>query len=184
MTYAQYLAAEETAREKHDFLAGEVFAMSGGTLEHSALSSTIGSLLRSAVKDRGCIVFESNARVRRTESDFSCYPDVTVVCGGVKRAPDDPEGITNPLVIVEVLSDSTESDDRGEKSRQYRLIPSAQEIVLISQGRRSVEVHRRNAEGRFELYEWTQGTAELRSVNALVALDALYADAEALRVNG
>jgi Uma2 family endonuclease len=69
------------------------------------------------------------------------------------------------------------------KSRQYRLIPSAQEIVLISQGRRSVEVHRRNAKGRFELYEWTQGTAELRSVNALVALDALYADAEALRAN-
>ncbi len=184
MTYAEYLVAEETAREKHDFLAGEVFAMSGGTLEHSALSSTIGAILRSALKDKGCIVFESNARVRRVESDFSCYPDVTVVCGGVTRATDDSEGIANPVLIVEVLSESTESYDRGEKSRQYRLMPSAQEIVLISQGRRSVEVHRRNAEGRFEIYEWTQGAAELRSVGVMVGLDALYADAEALRAKG
>ena len=146
-----------------------------------ALSSTIGTILRTALKDRGCIVFESNARVRRVEADFSCYPDVTVVCGGVKRSADDAEGIANPVLIVEALSDSTESYDRGEKSRQYRLMPSAQEIVLISHGRRSVEVHRRNAEGRFELYEWTQGTAELRSVGVLVPLDALYLDAEALR---
>ena len=119
MTYTEYLAAEGTAGEKHDFLAGEVFAMSGGTLEHSALSSTVGAILRSALKDKGCIVFESNARVRRAESDFSCYPDVTVVCGGVKRAVDDSEG-----------------------------------------------------------------TAEPRSVGVMVPLDALYADAEALRAKG
>ena len=184
MTYAEYLAAEETAAFKHDFLAGEVFARSGGTLEHSALASTLGALLRAALKDGGCIVFESNARVRRVESDFSCYPDATVVCGGVKRAKDDPEGIANPVLVVEVLSSSTESYDRGEKSRQYRLMSSVNEIVLISQGRRSVEVFRRNAAGRFELFEWTQGTAELRSIDVMVPLDALYADAEAVRSNG
>lgn len=184
MTYAEYLAAEETAKEKHDFLAGEVFAMSGGTLEHSALASSCARILGNALAAKGCIVFESNARVRRAEADFSCYPDVTVVCGGVKRASDDPNGIVNPTVIVEVLSDSTESYDRGEKARQYRQIASLQEFVLVSQARRSVEVFRRNAQGRFELFEWAAGVAELQSVGASIALDALYADAEALRAQG
>ncbi len=184
MTYAQYLAAEETAKEKHDFLAGEVFAMSGGTLEHSALAAAFSRMLGNALAARGCVVFEANARVRRVESDFSCYPDATVVCGGVKRAADDPNGIVNPTVIVEILSDSTESYDRGEKARQFRQMPSLQEFVLVSQGRRSVEVFRRNAQGRFELFEWSAGVAELQSVGVTVSLDALYADAEALRAQG
>lgn len=184
MTYAEYLAAEETAKEKHDFLAGEVFAMSGGTLEHSALASSFVRILGNALSAKGCVVFESNARVRRVEADFSCYPDATVVCGGVKRAPDDPHGIVNPTVIVEILSGSTESYDRGEKARQYRQIASLQEFVLVSQDRRSVEVFRRNPQGRFELFEWSAGAAELQSVGASISLDALYADAEALRAQG
>lgn len=124
MTYAEYLAAEEHAAEKHDFLDGEVFGMSGGTLKHSVLSATCSSLLRAALASRGCMVFESNARVRRVEARFSCYPDVTVVCGPVQRAVDDDEAIANPTLIVEVLSGSTEAYDRGEKARQYTRMDS------------------------------------------------------------
>ena len=181
LTYPEYLAAEETAQEKHDFLDGEVFAMSGGTLEHSALAASAAFLLKSALNGRGCLVLESNARVRRREANFSCYPDVTVICGGVSRAPDDDQAIVNPTLIVEILSSSTESYDRGEKSRQYRGITSVREIVLVSQSERHVEVFRRNADGRFELFEWSEGEVELRSVSATISIASLYADAEALR---
>ena len=182
LTYPEYLAAEETAREKHDFLDGEVFAMSGGTLEHSALAASIAFLLKSKLQARGCIVLESNARVRRRETNFSCYPDATVICGGVSRAPDDPQSVVNPVIVVEVLSASTESYDRGEKSRQYRGIPSVREIVLVAQEARHVEVYRRNADGRFELFEWSEGEFELQSVSIALSIPELYADAEALRV--
>jgi Uma2 family endonuclease len=180
MTYAEYLAAEERSEEKHDFLDGEVFAMSGGTLRHSALASACSALLRAALAGRGCIVFESNARVRRVEARFSCYPDVTVACGPVQRAVDDAEAISNPTLIVEVLSGSTEGYDRGEKARQYTRMPSLREFAFVSQTERLVEVFRRNASGRFEFFDFKDTTVELASVNVTLDLAAMYADAEAL----
>jgi Uma2 family endonuclease len=180
LTYAQYLAAEETSSEKHDYLDGERFAMSRGSLEHSALAATCARLLGSALTGRPCIVFDSNARVRRVQTNFSCYPDVTVVCGAVESGPDDPQSIVNPIVIVEVLSESTESYDRGEKSRHYRGMTSLRELVFISQSRRLVEVLRRNATGRFELFEWVDGEVELQSIAVHVPVSALYLDAEVI----
>jgi Uma2 family endonuclease len=182
MTYAEYLAAEEHAAEKHDFLDGEVFAMSGGTLKHSVLSATCSSLLRAALASRGCMVFESNARVRRVEARFSCYPDVAVVCGPVQRANDDTEAIANPTLIIEVLSGSTEAYDRGEKARQYTRMDSLREFAFVSQNERCIEVFRRNAAGRFEFFEFAEGGAEFASVGVTLELAAVYADAEALDV--
>lgn len=107
-----------------------------------------------------------------------------MVCGPVVRAADDSNAISNPLIAVEVLSDSTESWDRGEKSRQYRSMPSLQELVFVSQARRHVEVWRRNAAGRFELFEWLDGAVELSSIGVSIAVAAIYLDAEALRAHG
>ncbi|MCU0695778.1 MAG: Uma2 family endonuclease [Myxococcaceae bacterium] len=182
MSYPEYLAAEERSAEKHDFLDGEVFAMSGGTLRHSTLCHSAGRLLGNALASRRCIVFESNARVRRVEGQFSCYPDVTVVCGPVRRAVDDEEAIANPTLIIEVLSASTEAYDRGEKARQYTRIGALQEFAFVSQTERRVEVFRRNASGRFELYDFSETAVEFASVGATIDLAALYADAEALDV--
>ncbi|MDX2013046.1 MAG: Uma2 family endonuclease [Myxococcaceae bacterium] len=180
MTYTESLAAEERSDEKHDFLDGEVFATSGGTLKHSVLAATCSALLRAALARRGCIVFEPNARVRRVESRFSCSPDVTVVCGPVRRAVDDEEAIANPTLIIEVLSGSTEAYDRGEKARQYTRMESLREFAFVSQTERRVEVFRRNAAGRFELYDFSESAVEFASVEASLELAALYADAEAL----
>ncbi len=181
MPYAEYLAAEETSEVKHDYLDGEVFAMTGGTLEHSLLSLAFASVLRTALAGRRCRVFESNARIRRLDTNFSCYPDASVVCGKVESAGDDEQSLLNPVLIVEVLSASTESYDRGEKSRQYRGMPSVKEFVFVSQHQRFVEVFRRNPAGRFELFEWTEGDVELLSVDVRISLQALYADAESIR---
>ncbi len=179
-TYAEYLAAEETALERHDFVAGEVYAMSGGTLEHSALASACIGELRGRLKGRPCVVFEANARIHESDSDFTCYPDVSVVCGPVQRAADDALAISNPVVIIEILSPTTEAYDRGEKSRRYRAMASVKEIVLVAQDSRRVEVLRRNDQGRFELYEWATGEFELASLGLKVPLAEVYADAERL----
>src|SRR5436190_16906090 len=98
MTYAEYLAAEEVAEVKHEYLQGETWAMTGGTLRHGALAMRVAIQLGNALAGRPCEVFSSDVRVRVVELDSSMYPDLTVVCGPVVTAPDDPHAITNPLV--------------------------------------------------------------------------------------
>lgn len=180
-TYADYLRDEATSLEKHDFIQGEVFALAGGSLVHSALAASCVGELRQRLHGRPCVVFEGNARVRFEARDFACYPDATVVCGPIQRATDDPEAITNPVVIIEVLSPTTEAYDRGDKTWHYRGMPSVREVVLVSQGVRRVEVLRRNEAGRFEVFESSEGDVELASVGVTLPLAALYADADRVR---
>lgn len=176
-TYAEYLAEEDKARERHDFIRGEVFAMSGGTPEHSLLSAASVGELRTALRGRPCIVFESNMRLRNATADFSCYPDASVVCGPVIRAPDDDLAIANPVLVIEVLSDSTEAYDRGTKNFEYRAFPSVKEIVFISQKKQAIEVHRRNADGQFVIQDYGTGsTIEFISVGVKIAISELYRD--------
>jgi Uma2 family endonuclease len=103
MTYAEYLEFERTSDVKHEYLRGEVFAMAGGTPEHARLAANVISELGGALRGRPCSVFTSDVRVRIETTDRSTYPDVTVVCDRLQRAADDPDAITNPVVIVEVF---------------------------------------------------------------------------------
>jgi Uma2 family endonuclease len=175
--YADYLALDERAAERHEWIRGEVHAMAGGTPEHAALAAAFILQLGAVLRNRPCRVFSSDLRVRSEVTDFSGYPDVTVVCGKLETPPGDPRSAANPIVVVEVLSDTTEARDRGEKFAHYRLIPSLREIVFVSQAARRVEVHRKNAAGRWELYEFGPGQrAELASVEAEISVDELYRD--------
>jgi Uma2 family endonuclease len=152
MTYAEYLAFEEASDTKHEYVNGEVYAMAGGTPQPSALAGAVTAALVNALRDRRCRVLTSDARIRVTATKMSTYPDVSVVCQSLEVAPDDANGIVNPTIVVEVLSDSTESYDRGAKAAHYRRIPSLREYVLVSQHEPLIEVWRRNAErGRFEI---------------------------------
>ena len=176
-TYAEYLAEEDKARERHDFIRGEVFAMSGGTPEHSLLAAASVGELRTALRGRPCVVFESNMRLRNASADFSCYPDASVVCGPVAKAPDDELAIANPVLVIEVLSDSTEAYDRGTKNFEYRAFPSVKEIVFISQKKQVIEVHRRNADGQFVIQDYGAGsTIEFASVGVKIPISELYRD--------
>lgn len=110
MTYAEYVATELRSEVRHEYLRGQVWAMTGGTPEHGRIAANvIGAFLR-AIGDRPCTVFTSDVRVRIEETDRSTYPDVSVVCGPRTTAKDDPDALTNPVVLVEVLSDSTDID--------------------------------------------------------------------------
>ncbi len=177
MSYPEYLVAEDQARERHDFIRGEVFAMSGGTPEHSLLAAAAVGELRAALKGRPCVVFEANLRLRNAKADFSCYPDASVVCGPVQRAVDDALAIANPVLVIEVLSDSAEAYDRGARSVEYRAFDSLKELVFISQKTQAIEVHRRNAAGLFVIQDYGPGsTVEFSSLGVSVAIAELYRD--------
>jgi len=180
MTYADYLAFEATSDTKHEYVNGEVFAMAGGTLTHSALSAAVVTALSIALRDRRCRVLSSDARVRSKATGMATYPDVTVVCQKIEVADDDQHGVLNPTLIVEVLSDSTEAYDRGAKAAHYRRIASLREYVLVAQGEPLIEVYRRNERGNWELFvEARRGDrAELTSCGEPIALDvdAIYRD--------
>jgi Uma2 family endonuclease len=178
ITYAEYLALEEASVDvKHELIAGEVVAMSGGSPEHGALAMAFGALLQNALRGRPCRVFSSDVRVRVAATGLAAYPDVSVVCGKLETDAEDVNALTNPVLLVEVLSDSTEARDRGVKAAHYRHIPSLREYVLVSQREPHVEVHRRNEAGRWELFEYESGgQAELASVGCTIAVDDLYRD--------
>lgn len=176
MSYAEYLELERTSEMKHEYLRGEVFAMAGGTPEHARLAANIIGELTAALRGRPCSVFTSDARVRIEATDRATYPDVTVVCGRLEQAADDPDSITNPVVIVEILSDATEADDRGEKFAHYRRLASLREYVLVSQRARRLEVYRRRDE-RWLLDEAGTGeTLRLESIDVVLSVDEVYHD--------
>lgn len=174
VTYEEYLALDAASDEKLEYERGEVFVLGRGTLEHSRLQATIGYALSNATDRRPCTVYSSSARIRAVKTDRACYPDVTVVCGPAKTLPGDPHTITNPTILVEVLSESTEANDRGAKWAHYRRIDSLQEYVLVNQTEPRIEVYRR--EGQFWLFaEYGPGThVDLRSIEGRISVDEIY----------
>ena len=177
MTYDEYLEREERSPRKHEYLRGEMVAMAGATPEHAALATSIATALSNAVRGKPCRVYSSDLRIRIRDTDLATYPDVAVVCDRLETSDDDRNGATNPILLVEILSDSTESYDRGAKFDHYRRLPSLREYVLVDQHEPHVEVYRRNESGRFELFEARAGeTLELTSIGAVVAIDEIYAN--------
>ncbi len=173
-TYADYLAHEEASNVKHEYLDGEIYAMAGGTPEHASLAMVIGSSLVTQLEGKPCRVFSSDLRVRVAETGLTTYPDVSVVCGPLQRDNESPETILNPTVLVEILSDGTESYDRGEKFEHYKRIPSFVEYVLVSQRERRIEVWHREG-GSWSREEGGSGARMvLRSIDCELVLDDLY----------
>ncbi len=175
-TYDEYLAYERDSELKHEYDDGEIIAMAGGSVRHSALASRISAALESSRKP-GSSAFQSDLRVRVLATGRATYPDVSMVCGPIERDPTDPTGatITNPTLIVEVLSPSTEQVDRGDKWQHYQRIPALQEYVLVSQSQPRVEWYRRLPSGGWEYHEVTEGTVQLPS-GVTLDLARLYAD--------
>jgi Uma2 family endonuclease len=176
MTYAEYLAAERTAEVRHEYLRGEVLAMAGGTPEHARIAANVIAALTTSLRGKPCAVFTSDLRIRIENTDRSTYPDVSVVCGKREAARDDEDALTNPTVVVEVLSDTTEADDRGEKFAHYRRIPSLRAYVLVSQRTPRIEVYRREGD-EWILSEATSGqVARLVSIGVELSVDDVYRD--------
>ncbi|UQA62377.1 Uma2 family endonuclease [Polyangium aurulentum] len=177
VTFAEYLSRERTSPTKHELVNGYVYAMAGATVEHDTICSNVIQLLGNELRGRPCRVFTPDMRVRVRETELCTYPDVSVVCGKIERDADDDCAIVNPIVLVEVLSPSSESYDRGEKFAHYQRLASLREYVLIAQDERYVEHHCRNEDGSWTMRE-ARGdeTVELASIRCKLVLDEVYRD--------
>lgn len=182
-TYAEYLAHERDTGLRHEFLAGQIFAMAGGTPEHARLISEVSFVLRGAIDPQQCRVFSNDLKVCVKATGLVTYPDVTIVCGEPVRDATDSNAIVNPKVIVEVLSAGTEAYDRGEKWAHFRTIDSLQAYVLVSQIPQRIEVFERVGPGRDSSREFVHRLAgphealRIDCLEATLSVDALYAGA-------
>lgn len=177
LTFAEYVAIESASDVRHELVDGEMYAMAGGSAAHSMLAVRFAAVLYPALRGSPCRVFGSDFRVVIPDGDFATYPDLSIICGEIQRPEGDRHAATNPRVLVEVLSPSTEGYDRGGKFARYRRLPTLQEYVVVSQDRPLVEVYRRNADGTWTMTEaGPGGVVQLSSVGATLSMDELYAD--------
>lgn len=173
-SYRDYVALEQESPIRHEFLDGEIVAMAGGTPEHSAMAAEVIGQLREQIPER-CRVFSSDLGVRVLATGLATYPDASVVCGRTERDPEKPTSVTNPTVLVEVTSDSTEAYDRGQKLEHYKKIEKLRAVVIVSHREPLVEVWTRDADGTWMSREVRAGeTVRVDPVGALLAVDAIY----------
>lgn len=170
-TVEEYYRLERDAAYKSDFYDGEIFSMAGGTRLHSLITTNISGELRQRLKDKPCTPYESNLRLKIKATGLRTYPDVSVYCGTMERDEEDRTGetFTNPTVLFEVLSPSTEAYDRGLKSQHYRKIESLRAYVFVSQMTSSAEVYERQADGSWRLRDF-------RGMEAVLPLAAIDVD--------
>jgi Uma2 family endonuclease len=176
ITPGEYLEIERQAEYKSEYYNGEIFAMSGGSINHSLIAANVTSTLHRLLEGSGCRVFSSDLRIHIPIVGLFTYPDVSVICGQPEVLDDQRDTVLNPILLVEVLSPSTEKYDRGQKFLFYRSIPSLREYLLVAQDRRSAELFRRNEAGIWELHEPDRdGRLELTSVGCAIGIDDVYA---------
>ena len=156
MTEDEYLALERASDRKSEFLDGKMSALAGASPTHSLITSNVGATLRQHLRERPFRVFSPDLRLRVSPSGLFCYPDVVVVCGELQFWGAEKDTVTNPLLVVEVLSPSTEGWDRGGKFARYRMLESLREVVFVSQDRVLVEQFTRQEDGRWILTEATR----------------------------
>jgi Uma2 family endonuclease len=167
-----YLQWEEQQEEKHEYVDGKVYAMAGASEDHIDITTNLTVILSNHLRGKDCKLFPSDMRLNIASKKIYYYPDLLVTCD--ERDRFNKKQKNYPCLIIEVLSESTESKDRGVKFANYQTIQSLQEYVLISQWEQRVEVFRRN--GKFWLLQtYTAGELiELQSINLQISIDAIY----------
>jgi Uma2 family endonuclease len=168
-TLDDYFMVELGSPTKHEFYNGEIFAMAGASIAHNDITSNVLAILRSALRGKGCRAFASDLRVA-TPGNLYTYPDVSVICGKVATVPGRPDTATNPILLVEVLSEATCDYDRGEKFELYKEIGGFKEYVLIDQGAVLVEHWRRTRSGTWTVKKHARLAEILRLHAVPVAL--------------
>ncbi|MGK7889285.1 MAG: Uma2 family endonuclease [Leptolyngbyaceae cyanobacterium] len=172
----EYLVWEAQQPVKYEYLKGEAYAMTGGTLPHNDIAVNLVTLLRNHLRGTGCKVRMADAKVAISEAGPFFYPDVAVSCDQLDQRALDM--VRHPCLIVEVLSPRTEGFDRGEKFRQYRRLPSLTEYVLVSAEQMMIEIFRLNEQGKWELTPYsldpeTDTEPEIASADLMVQLTSV-----------
>jgi Uma2 family endonuclease len=176
MTTEQYLIFERQSETKHEYLSGEILAMAGASAAHNIITGNILASLHNQLRQQNCTIFPSDMRLRLFQQNAYVYPDIMVICGSIEFDDAEQDTVLNPILIVEVLSPSTEQYDRGKKSQYYRMIPSLQEYLLIAQDELYIEHFIRYSEHQWLFSEATQDRRmlQLSSINCSLIIDDVY----------
>lgn len=171
----EFLTWERDQRERHGYYRGQIFDMAGGSPRHSLLASRMIERLGTALRGKSCDVHTSDLRLGLDPRHF-VYADAVVVCRPLELRPGTTDVVTNPSVVVDVLSKSTEAYDRGDKQAGFLALPSVQHYVLISQRTARVELYTRQADGSFRFTMHGAGaTIELEKLGLTLVVDDIYA---------
>lgn len=175
-TVEEFLEMENAADEKHEYYQGEIFAMSGAKLQHVIVTDNFKTKLMTLLKGKPCQPYGSDLRIHIDKNTLFTYPDISIICGEVKTRNDDEMNALNPTIIIEVLSPSTKSYDRGEKFKLYRDIDSLKEYILVDPLTISIEAYHINRSGNWELKEHKNinDTLNLPSIQVNIELKDIY----------
>ena len=176
ITPEQYLDRERSAEFRSEYFRGEMFAMAGASANHNLIVLNAGALLREQLNNKACRVYASDLKLRIEASGLYTYPDRSVVCGEAQLESDGGDVLLNPVVLVEVLSDSTEAYDRGKKFEHYRTIPCLSHYVLIAQDRQSIDCFSRKSDGSWSLTgcQTLTGTVKLDAIECQLSMVEVF----------
>lgn len=179
-TPEEYLKMEGRSEIRHEFVNGEILNMAGATTQHNEIVGNIYMAIRQRTANKPCHSFQTDVRVQIKKANAYTYPDVMIVCGKVEYEAARQDVITNPIVIFEVLSDSTREYDHTRKFQMYRKLPSLQEYVMVEQNQVSVECFRRIESGLwvFEGYESLKDTLRVKAIEIGIPLATIYENVE------
>lgn len=179
LSLEEYVAIEQETQIKYEYHDGRIYNMAGGTLNHGLISGNIFGEIRTRLRDKGsnCRVINSEIKVHVNTKNCFLYPDTMVVCGEIKQSATEPNALTNPRVIIEVLSKSTGNYDRGDKFYLYKQLPSFEEYILIEQNKPQIDLYRK--EGDFwhlSRVEGLENELEIRTIGLKIKLEEIYFD--------
>lgn len=179
-TREEYLALEEQAEYKSEYYDGKIFAMAGGSRNHSVICLNLNWGIREAIANKDCVGFDSNMKLDIPRAKQFYYPDLMVGCGNVEFLENRSDIITNPVLVIEVLSSSTESFDRGKKFAYYRTVPSIREYVLVSQTEPMVEAFYKQDEKvwQYTVAKGLEETIIFQTLQAELMLKDIYQKVE------
>lgn len=176
MTETEYVEFERASEFRHEFVDGEIFAMTGASRAHNLICTSTSFALYGQLRGRPCEVYASDMRVKVEASGLYAYPDISVVCGKAQFVDDEFDTLVNPTILIEVLSPSTERYDRGRKFQHYRQLTSLREYVLIAQDSPRIERFLLKDNGKWELTDANglDATIELVAIGCILALAEVY----------
>ena len=176
VTPEEYLYRERKAEFRSEYFRGETFAMAGASANHNLIVLNAGASLREQLKKRPCRVYPSDLKLRVASTGLYTYPDLSVVCGEPQLETDFGDVLLNPVVLIEVLSESTEAYDRGKKFEHYRTIPTLAHYVMIAQDRHSIDCFTRRADGSWLLTDCQglDGKIQLDSIECELSAEEVY----------
>ena len=176
ITPDEYFAMEENAEYKNEYYHGEIFAMTGASFSHNLIAGNIFASCYQSLHDSDCYIFMCDMRVQVDPAKHYAYPDMSIICEEIDFADGRDDTLSNPVVIIEILSESTRDYDRGSKFKAYRKINSLRDYILVDQYSFYVEYFYKNEHGKWVLEEYDNlnDAIKIKSINLELSLSTIY----------